>query len=216
MSAEQLLSVFLIGIGVLLLLLSLIFVWRIFFLMRINSYSGVQWLIVSLLIIGFAVGYTFHLLIVLEYINPIVDPVLVVSGVYFAGSIFVIFAVRSSLNAVSMILGGRISEDTAIHMFLERIGSVDTNEFPHLSDQFSFKCNECNKDIHYTIADVIRQHSKLKDKGVSVQTTFGVHNFILRHSHICNEGRREMTLIHDNDLAYRAIDRSRIILGDGF
>jgi hypothetical protein len=63
---------------------------------------------------------------------------------------------------------------------------------------------------------VVRSHAKVLDRGVSVVSTFGVRSFILRPSHKCKDGRREMTIIHDDALAFRAVDNSRLIAGEDF
>ena len=64
------------------------------------------------------------------------------------------------------------------------------------------------------MADVVRSNARLLERGIGVINTFGVRSFILRPTHKCESGRRETTVIHDNNLAYRAVDHSRLLMGE--
>jgi hypothetical protein len=213
LSYIQIITLALVFLGVILLLSSIITVFKFTKILSVNEYDKKQWLIITVLIVFFIAGYSIHALDVFKILSLPIDSALMVSLIYFFGAVFVIMAMRSTHSLVKSILGEILSEDKAIALFLARLGA-EKEEFKHLRDTFSIPCEHCNSKINYTVADVIRQHATIGDKGVNVQTTFGIRSILLRPTHKCIDGRREIICVHDNDLAYRSIDQSRIILGE--
>lgn len=209
----QITTFILVVLGVLMLVLSINTVRKFMNVLKINEFPRNQWILIIVLIFFFVIGYTIHALDVFEVFSFPVDPALMVSLIYFFGAVFVIRAMLSTQALVKSILGEILTDEKAYEVFLERLGSKGET-FPHLNDTFVIDCEHCNSKVSYSIADVVRQHANVRDKGVNIQTTFGVRSIILRPTHKCTEGRREIVTIHDGDLAYRSIDQSRIIFGD--
>jgi len=209
----QITTFFLVVLGVVMLLVSIYTVLKFMQVLKVNEFEKNQWYVIIVLIFFFVVGYTIHALDVFKVFSFPVDPALMVSLIYFFGAVFVIRAMISTEDMVKSILGEILTDNEAYTIFLKRLGAVE-NDFPHLKDSFSITCEHCNNKITYTIADVVRQHSNIGDKGVNTQTTFGVRSILLRPTHKCVGGRREIITVHDGDLAYRSIDQSRIIFGE--
>ena len=177
----------------------------------INDYRTYQWLGVQVLMFFFIVAYFVHLISLANLFELPIDLTTLVTLVYFFGGVFVIVTLIATNNMIVWILGAKLSDNEATDLFLERLGIED--DPLHLKSTFDVNCKFCEKQINYKIADVVRSHAKVLDRGVSVMNTFGVRSFVLRPSHKCRDGRREMTIIHDDSLAYRAVDNSRIIMG---
>lgn len=183
-------------------------------ILTINDYRSYQWLGVQILIVFFAIAYAVHGVTLGDFIELPIDLTTLVTLVYFFGSIFVIVTLLATNNMIVAILGSKISDRDAIDIFRDRMGIEE--EIAHLNDQFVVNCSFCAKIVKYSVADVVRSHVNILDRGVSVVNTFGVRSFILRPSHKCKDGRREMTIIHDDALAFRAVDNSRLIAGEDF
>ncbi|MCE7735294.1 MAG: hypothetical protein GPJ54_10480 [Candidatus Heimdallarchaeota archaeon] len=201
-------------IGVIILLISMNVSRKFKEILTANDYRSYQWLGVQILILFFAIAYTIHGVTLGDLIELPIDLTTLVTLVYFFGGIFVIVTMLATNNMIVAILGQKLSDKNAIDMFIERFGIEE--KIDHLSDQFEVNCSFCKKNINYSVADVVRSHAKVLDRGMSVVSTFGVRSFILRPSHKCKEGRREMTIIHDSTLAFRAVDNSRLIAGEDF
>lgn len=209
----QITTFILVILGVFMLLSSIYTVFKFMEVLKVNEFEKNQWLIIIVLIFFFVIGYSIHALDVFNVFTFPVDPALMVSLIYFFGAVFVIKAMTSTKNMVKSILGEILTDDKAYVIFLKRLRAEKT-EFSHLKDSFSVDCEHCNKKISYTVPDVVRQHANIGDKGVNIQTTFGVRSILLRPTHKCIGGRREIITVHDGDLAYRSIDQSRIIFGE--
>jgi len=208
---DQILTFFLVLGGVILLISSIFKTLKFYNILKSNKFHSKKWVIVIVLIFFFVVGYLVHALNVFDFFELPINPILLVSLIYFFGAIFVFIAMRSTYSMVRTILGDIISNEKAIEIFLKRT-EFKTEELPHLYDKFTITCKSCNCNISYDVADVVRQHSNLADKGVIVESTFGVKSIILRPTHKCKDGLREIIAIHDNSLAFRSVDQSRIIL----
>lgn len=209
----QITTFVLVVLGVLMLLLSIKTVKNFMEILKVNEFPRNEWILIMILIFFFVVGYTIHALDVFKVFSFPLDPALMVSLIYFFGAVFVIRAMLSTQAMVKSILGEVLTDEKAYKIFLKRLGA-ENESFPHLNDTFTIDCEHCNKKISYTIADVVRQHANARDKGVNVQTTFGIRTVVLQPTHKCVDGRREIVTVHDGDLAYRSIDKSRIIFGD--
>lgn len=213
LSLIQITTFVLVVFGVIMLLYSIYTVTKFMNVLKVNEYDNSQWILIIVLIFFFVVGYSIHALDVFNVFSFPVDPALMVSLIYFFGAVFVVRSMLSIKKMVKTILGEIISDEKAYSIFTNRLGA-DSSDLVHLKDVFHIDCEHCKKKVSYTIADVVRQNSNMGDKGVNVQTTFGIRSIILRPTHKCISGRREIITIHDNDLAYRSIDKSRMILGD--
>jgi hypothetical protein len=158
----------------------------------------------------FIVGYLVHILFYADIIELPVDSLFMTTLVYFFGAVFVIVTIDSISDTVTSILGKEISDDEALQMFAYAFGLDESEIVKH---KFPLECSSCNENIDYSIADVVRNNINHIHRGITVQTTFGVRSFILRPTHRCTDGRREVTVIHDDNLSFRSVDQSRIIIG---
>ena len=209
---EEYLNISLTIIGIFALLVSFFLIRNFKEILRINDYNINQWNLVSLLVVFFGLAYSAHLIIVFNFVSPPFSILLLVSMVYFFGSVFVIVTMRTTNRMIQGILGDKISDEDTYQIFLNRVGG-EHDGFKHLRDDFHITCEFCNKELDYNIPLVIRSHARVLDRGVTVMNTFGVRSFILRPSHTCQSGRREITVVHDEQLSFRAIDNSRLIFG---
>lgn len=173
-----------------------------------NKFSSKKWIIVIVLIFFFIFLYIISIFNIFK--SPIkVKPLM--SLIYFFGALFVFITMRSTYSMVKIIFGGDILNDKAIDIFLE-ITKFQKEELPHLFDTFIINCKYCNCDISYNVASVVKQHSSLNDKGIKIESIFGLKSIVLRPNHKCNNDLREIVVIHDNLLAFRSIDQTRILL----
>lgn len=204
------------SLGILVLLRSINVSQKFKEILSINDYKTFQWFMVQVLMLFFTIAYFIHLVSLTDFfdVSDYIDLTTLVTLVYFFGGIFVIVTIIATNNMIVSILGGKLTDEEANDLFIKTLG-ID-EKIAHLHTTFDVNCQFCEKQIKYKIADVVRSHAKVLDRGVSVMSTFGVRSFILRPSHKCKEGRREMTIIHDDSLAYRAVDNSRLIAGEDF
>ncbi|MCY3414902.1 MAG: hypothetical protein INQ03_24845 [Candidatus Heimdallarchaeota archaeon] len=201
--------IFLPIVGILFLLVSLYFNRNIIQILKINKYQVRKFILVGILLLFFMLGYALLILINFNIITLPIDALIVVSFVYFFGAIFTVIALDSTKSILESILGKKISDEIAKKMFIAFTG-IDPKVDLDLS--YSFECEECKETINYTIPDVVRENAAMLDRGVSVESVFGVKSYILRPQHQCGkEGRREFTIIHDHELKVRSREKSRLL-----
>jgi len=195
-----------------LLVLSVLLVFRISKILKFNKYVTKFWTFINVIIVFILIGYLIHALNVFNLVEMPIEPGLIINLVYFLGSIFAFMSINSANSLIKTILGDLVTDAKAYEVAIERIG-IHEEKLVFLYDEFTIHCVKCEENISFTVADVVRQHYKRADKGINVESTFGVKSIILRPTHKCNEERREMITVHDSTLAYRSLDQSRIILG---
>jgi len=212
-TTTQFIRLALLQIGVLVLIYNIYNVAKFSKVLKHNHYTIKKWVVVIILFVIFIVGYCIDILDIFNIYKLPINSGLMMSLTYFVATIFYFVLVNSTSSLVKNILGDVVSDDIAFKIALKRI-NINKEELEHLFDKFEINCESCNKNYVYSLADIVRQHYKLSDKGINVETTFGVKSLILRPTHKCTEGRREIIVIHDSNMAYRSIDHSRIILGN--
>ncbi len=207
-NASIILQIILPVIGMIILLFSLFFDTRVIHILKTNDYSIRKFIGVGILLLGFLLGYALLVLVNLNFIELNIDPLTIVGLVYFFGAIFTWVALDSTRTILHSILGEKISDEEANKMFREFTG---VDEKLDLTRKFEFECENCARNIIYSVADVVRANAAMLERGISVETVFGVKSFILRPQHRCRNGRREFTIIHDNELRVRSQEKSRLL-----
>lgn len=199
-----------ISTGIILLILSINYFNKFSKTLIKNEYSIKKWRFINFLIIFFIVSYAILSLNILGLLSLPFNPIILIGLITFFGAIFVLLLMQSTYSLIKNILGEEISDNEAIKIFLNYVDKEE-KDFEHLHDNFDIQCKSCERTISYSIAEVIKQNYCLPDKGVSIQEVFGVQTFILRPSHKCKLGRREIDVVHDQSLAYRSsMDKTRI------
>jgi hypothetical protein len=213
-NVNQILTFILVLSSVALLTISVSKTLKFYKILKTNKFHSNKWILVISLIFLFIIGYVIHTLNVFNFFEFPVSPILLVSLIYFFGAVFVLITMQSTFTMVKSILGDVVSNEKAIEIFLEKT-QLTREELPYLENNFTVNCNSCKCNITYNVADVIRQHFNLSDKGVIVESTFGIKSIILRPHHKCDDGLREIIVIHDHTLAFRSKDQSKTILNTG-
>ncbi len=198
------------AIGVLILISSITALTIVMRLLGRRAYSRRRWWIVQIMLFFFVVGYIINALEMMGFtIIPLENKLLIVSLVYFFGAIFTIVTILAIRTMLRDILGKQMNDEEAIGIFSELTG-VDKNT-PHLTNSFFVICEICEKDIIYTVADVVRDHAFTLERGIQKEEVFGTKSFKLRPVHKCKDGRREITVVHDDSLAVRSIEENRLL-----
>lgn len=209
---------FLLGItvfGIIFLIFSIFIIMKYVHILSGNGYKTTRWNIVLLLIVFFIVSYSFQAAVLGNFIEKTIDPMIVISAVYFFGAVFVLILTRSFNSVVIEVLGELINDDDAWQIACQRLGDGNL-PLSTVTRKYEIECEHCKKNIQYSLADVIRANTQTMDKGIQIQATFGIVSYLLRPTHKCVNGRREILVIHDQDLEFRAIDRSRLLWGTQF
>ena len=199
-------------LGVLILATSISLMVLIIKLLRKRQYGIKRWIIVTTLLFFFVVGYIINALEIMEIEIIPIPPILMVSLVYFFGAIFTLVTIWSIRTLISDILGKEMSDKNAIEEFV-KISGIDP-EHKNLRVRNTFHCKHCEQDISFTIADVVRYHASTLERGIKVEEVFGTTSYVLRPVHKCKDGRREVNVIHDENLEVRSIEDSRLLFGD--
>lgn len=196
-------------IGMIILVLSMFNNSKVISALKINEYPIKKFIGVFILLLGFLGGYALLVLVNLGIFQLPIDPISIVGIIYLGGAIFTWVATDSTNTIINSILGKKISDEMARKIFVEYTGVPETVD---LSQSYEFVCEGCKKVIQYSIADVVRANAAMLERGISVESVFGVKSYILRPQHRCGDnGRREFTVIHDSELQVRSREKSRLL-----
>jgi hypothetical protein len=210
--AENIFEIVLTVFGILILSSSIFTLALVMRLLRKRAYSRRRWIFVQILLFFFVIGYTINMLALLgrDYLGQLgVTAQTMVSLVYFFGGIFTIVTILAIRNMLRDVLGKDIPDDEALKTFI-RITGVDTIP-EHILDTFSITCEVCEENVNYTIADLVRNHAFTLERGIQVEEVFGTRSFKIRPVHKCQDGRREITVVHDDKLEIRNIEDNRLL-----
>ena len=109
------------------------------------------------------------------------------------------------------IYGNDISDKAAVNKFL-RFANLSVNATDILLEKsFDMKCEVCEKQIEYTIPDIVRSHPDL-ERGVEIEEGLGELNFTLYVRHDCTDHYRETPIMHDQNLVPRSQKESREVV----
>ncbi len=199
--------------GIVLLISSLQFIRKITKILVVYEYKTSLWFVISVLVVGFIIGYLVHTFDVFNFFKMPINPALMVSLIYFFGAIFVFISLRTTQRLIKTILGDVISEEEAFKVALTRI-DIEPTKLKHFQDTFNLQCDYCKRNVSYSLASIVNQHATLPNKGIKIIEIFGVKSIVLSTSHKCEGGRREIEVSHDDTMAFRSINDSKITIGN--
>ena len=212
MDVDVIIGIVLTAVGVLILITTITTLALVMRLLGKRAFSNRRWIFVQIMLVFFVVGYVINALEMAGIdIIPVANDLLIVSFVYFFGGIFTIVTIIAIRNMLRDILGKHIPDEEAIGIFL-KITETD-RVLSNLNDMFVVKCEVCNKVLTYTVADVVRDHAFTLERGIQVEEVFGTVSYKLHPVHKCKDGRREICVVHDNNLASRSVEENRLIYG---
>ena len=213
MDIDVIVGIVLTAVGVLILITTITTLSYVMRLLGKRAYSNRRWIFVQVMLVFFVIGYIINAIEMsgLYDIIPLANDLLMVSAVYFFGAIFTLVTIIAIRNMLGDMLGKQIPDNEAIEIFLKV--TLPENVLTHLNDTFVIKCDECERVLTYTVPDVVRDHGFTLERGIQVEEVFGTVSYKLRPVHKCNDGRRGICVVHDDTLAVRNIEESRLIYG---
>ncbi|MDH5404355.1 MAG: hypothetical protein OEY49_17785 [Candidatus Heimdallarchaeota archaeon] len=212
MSATDNLEIAITIAGIFILFITIYHAIKVIKLLRINNYNVKMWFGVITLLIMFVLGYAAIIPIILHIALPIdIELNLIVSFVYFFGAVFTLVTLSTVRNMLRAILGKEMSDDEALRLFMVYAEMEDLH--PNSQRIFEVNCSVCNKNIQYSIPSIVRSNASSLERGISVEKIFGTTSYVLRPTHICSDGRRELNIVHDHNLEIRSIESSRLLFG---
>ncbi|MHA1952837.1 MAG: hypothetical protein ACW96U_02705 [Candidatus Heimdallarchaeaceae archaeon] len=212
--AENVFEIVLTVFGILILISTIVTLTFVMNLLRKRAYGRRRWVIVQILLFFFVIGYTVNMLALTgrDYLLQLgVTAQTMVSLVYFFGGVFTIVTIVAIRNMLRDILGKDIPDDEALKTFLKITGVEAIPE--NILNTFTVKCEVCEEDVIYTIADVVRNHAFTLERGIQSEEVFGTRSFKIRPVHKCTDGRREITVVHDDKLEIRNVEENRLLYG---
>ncbi len=188
----------------------LIFAIRIIRILR-NYGQARPWIVLSILISFFSLGYIFTALRFLN-INLMPGATLdgLVTAIFFFGAVFVLILAVLNRNLFANIFGTTINDSKAIDLFADYVGMPVMNLAALIRPAYSVTCDICQQRVKYSIPDIVRTHPRL-DRGVEIEKTTGevIYKFYVRH--YCNREYREMPVRHDHKFEYLSTGSSRLV-----
>lgn len=201
-------NAFIVIIGAGILSIGLFFAIRIIAILRKYSLAR-PWIVLSILISFFLLGYIF---IALKFLNYDLMPNLrmesLVTAIFFFGAIFVLTLAILNRNLFADIFGKGISDTKAYSLFAEHVGMPPRKVMAMTKPEYSVACEVCNGDVQYSIPDIVRSHPRL-ERGVVVEKAMGGVNYRFYIRHYCGKELREIPVRHDSQFEYRSHRPSR-------
>ena len=181
-------------------------------ILRMRQYVQL-WLVLQAvtLILILSYGFTALALLGLELFPEWLTPELAMAFTLFYSAMYFGILILLTRKNLGDIFGTSLSDQEAIlrfKAFTEHPASLESGVF---SNHYSVKCDTCRRKIEYSIADIVRAHSKL-ERGISLEKGLGHTNYIFYVMHDCNGDYREIPVQHDDDLSLRSERPSRIFL----
>lgn len=196
--------------GAIILLTGFYYSLRIIRILREEQLAR-PWMILAGMIVFFIFGYLFMVLSrggVGRFSEINADSV--VAYVFFFGSIFVLVTAYLNKNLFTSIFGLEMSEKDAVEKFVSHMNLSQDQINRNLIRKFSVSCDHCGQTVAYSIPDIVRMHPQL-DRGVVLKRGMGTENFIFYVRHHCKDSYREIPVMHDRDLEYRSMSKSRLV-----
>lgn len=201
-------NAFIVIIGAGILSIGLFFAIRIIAILRKYSLAR-PWIVLSILISFFLLGYIF---IALKFLNYDLMPNLrmesLVTAIFFFGAIFVLTLAILNRNLFADIFGKGISDTKAYSLFAEHVGMPPRKVMAMTKPEYSVAGEVCNGDVQYSIPDIVRSHPRL-ERGVVVEKAMGGVNYRFYIRHYCGKELREIPVRHDSQFEYRSHRPSR-------
>jgi len=169
------------------------------------------WIMLSMLISFFFIGYVFT---ALRFLNINLLPGLslenLISAIFFFGAVFVLVLAILNRNLLANIFGIGLSDSKAIKLFSEYINLPTQEVISLVKPEYYVTCDTCQQSVKYSIPDIVRAHPRL-ERGVIVDRAMGgvSYRFFIRH--YCENEYREIPVRHDNQFEYRSHGPSRIV-----
>ncbi len=106
------------------------------------------------------------------------------------------------------IFGKGIDDTKAYSLFAEHVGIPARKLMAMTKSNYSVVCEICNRDVNYSIMDIVRSHPRL-ERGVVVERAMGCVNYRFYVRHYCGKELREIPVRHDGQFEYRPHKPSR-------
>lgn len=203
-------DIVLIVLGAIILSTGFYYALQIIRILRVEQLSR-PWMILAVLIAFFFFGYVFMVLNragVAFFRDVNADSVM--AYVFFFGSIFVLVTAYLNKNLFTSIFGLEMSDKEAVEKFVNHMGLASRQINHNLIRRFTIRCDNCEQEVGYSIPDIVRMHPQL-DRGVVLKRGMGTENFIFYVRHHCKDAYREIPVMHDGNLEYRSLGKSRIV-----
>ncbi len=195
-------------LGALILIAGLIYALRIVFLLR-NFGLARPWIVLSILIGFFFLGYVFIALLFLDIaMLPAITLEGLVTAIFFFGAVFVAVLAVLNLNLFGDIFGKGIDDTKAFSIFAEHVGMPARKVMAMTRPQYSVACDICGGDVHYSVPELVRSHPRI-ERGVVVDRAMGGTNYRFYVRHYCDKELREIPVRHDQQFEYRSHRPSR-------
>ena len=195
-------------LGAVILLAGLIYALKIVSLLR-NYGLARPWIVLSVLISFFLLGYVFT---ALRFLNVDLLPSVTLEGlvtaIFFFGAVFVTVLAVLNNNLFGDIFGKGIDDPKAFSIFAEFIGMPARKIMAMTKDEYSVACDICGGDVEYSIPDLVRAHPRI-ERGVVVDRAMGGTNYRFYVRHYCGKELREIPVRHDSQFQYRSHRPSR-------
>jgi hypothetical protein len=169
--------------------------------------QGRYWILVAF-ICFFLMMYLFQLLAFLGYVVLPVSLDLMVSLVYFGGAIYVVLVSVISLGLWRNVAGKPLTDEEAREIFAEYVGNAPPLE-QFRSKAYNIRCNICEENLTFSLADVVSSHADSIERGVDVQAGMGLKMVVVYPRHVCKDGLREIPVKLDDAYKYRSHGESR-------
>ncbi len=195
-------------LGAVILVAGLIYALKIVSLLR-NYGLARPWIVLSVLISFFLLGYVFT---ALRFLNVDLLPSVTLEGlvtaIFFFGAVFVTVLAVLNNNLFGDIFGKGIDDPKAFSIFAEFIGMPARKIMAMTKDEYSVACDICGGDVEYSIPDLVRAHPRI-ERGVVVDRAMGGTNYRFYVRHYCGKELREIPVRHDSQFQYRSHRPSR-------
>jgi hypothetical protein len=194
--------------GSIILLVGLFFAFRIIRILKTYGLAR-QWIILTVLIGFFFLGYVFTALLFLDVpLVPIVTLEGLVTAIFFFGAIFVLILAVLNRSLFADIFGVGIDDNKAYRIFADHVGMPTRKVMAMTRPEYSVACEICSGDVKYSIPDLVRSHPRL-ERGVVVERAMGGVNYRFYVRHYCGKELREIPVRHDGQFEYRSHRPSR-------
>jgi hypothetical protein len=156
----------------------------------------------------FLLMYVMFILTLLGFIILPVSLELLVSLVYLGGALYVILVSYISLGLWRNVVGTPLTTEQAREMFIQLVGNAPASD-QFSSKNYSIKCNICEKNIEFSLVDVVSSHADSIERGIEVQSGMGLKMILIYPRHVCKDGLRETPVKLDDSFKYRSHGESR-------
>jgi hypothetical protein len=196
--------------GALILLVGFYYALRVVSILRKQN-MAVPWIVLTVMIVFFLIAFVLYSLYSLGLISlEFISIESIIAWVFFFGSIFVLILTWLNSRLFVDIFGIRLSDKDALLKFAKY---VDIHPFflqSRINPEYSVTCDSCNKQVKYSIQDIVRSHPNL-ERGVKIEKAMGTTNYTFFLRHRCDGTLREIPVIHDEKFEYRSKRSSRVL-----